>query len=164
MRVVKQSELFDFRNYYYRYDLYNMKEFTFAYFNLGEGQLSIGGIILNDGKHNWLYYAVAFCSPEDCFTKKVGREKIRSHMCMAVHNHKRGKLRIDERCVKCKPFDLLEYAAKDFLTRKTQYVPEWAKGKCLTCRNTYKQPYWKEENTEEINKEINKYYSSYLMV
>ena len=154
MKVVQADQDFNFRSSMSRRNLFHKKEFTFAYFNLGEGQLSVGGIVLSNGKETKLYYAVALCSPEDKFVKETGRVKIEQHLILTKYSHKRGVLDVSESNIETKSaFRVLKYAADYYLWREDTRLPQWAKGYELTFRNSYKEQ--KEEN--------NKYYASYLV-
>jgi len=127
-------ESFNFKDKRHRLAISLAKEFTFAYFNLGGGQLAIGGALLKEGDAYLLAYAVALCSPEDNFSKKIAREKISQHLLQKRYLRKRGLLHFADDAASCKPFELLEDAATHYLKRKDVQLPNWAKGCCLVGR------------------------------
>lgn len=108
---------FDFGNITYRADIINKA--CYAHFNVGQGQATIAGMIVNDV----LYYGVSFCSPEDNFSKKLGRRKAEEHFIYSAN--KRGVLRGDFKS--SHPSEVLEQALKHYLGSNRR-LPKWIRG------------------------------------
>jgi len=95
--------------------------FTYGHYRVGDATITVGGAVCE----NNLYYSVSICSPEDNFSKKIGRKNVRDNFILSKRSVKRGVLDVSD-IVDQPPAVLLRAAAVHYLG-KTRGLPRWTK-------------------------------------
>ena len=103
---------------------------TYGHFKVGPGFATIAGARLGDR----LYYGITFCSPEDNFSKKVGRAKSSWRLSCDPRGCFRGVLRLDGEIDKVQPAIVLKRAVEYYLSKETSRRPQWTKGATVEFR------------------------------
>jgi hypothetical protein len=121
---------FDFSNEIYRQILCQTKEFTYGHYSVNGGTITIGGTVVNKK----LYFAISMCSPEDNFSKKLGRNYVIENLIDPSNSKMRGvypryDLALDDAK---KPADVLKTALESHL------------------RNMRQRPHWMAKNVEVL--------------
>lgn len=111
----------DFSSEYARGTLAKSEALSFAHFNVGAGAATVAATLLNDK----LYYSVALCSPEDNFSREIGRNCARTHMAVDQHSRKRGVLK-GEAFSNLTPTSCMRLALERYL-EKMRRRPQWLK-------------------------------------
>lgn len=99
--------------------------FVYGHYQIGyrnSGFATIGGTRVG----NKLYYSVALCSPNDNFSKSVGRELVKFHMQQDESSRKRGILELDSNMIPEQPAVVLKHALEVHLN-KTRHLPGWTR-------------------------------------
>jgi hypothetical protein len=124
----------DFGNTDHRYNLVQNPEFVYGHYKIGidikwngspgtkSGYATVGGLRCGSK----LFYSVALCSPQDNFSKKVGRRLVVEHFLQDSSN-KRGVFNIIG-LEHEQPALLLKKALEYYLS-KTKHLPFWTRGK-----------------------------------
>lgn len=132
MREINWSDPdFDFGSYYDRSVLNRSRDFTFAHFRVGPGFSTIAGGRIG----NKLYYGVTFCSPEDNFSKKFGREHAVKNLMDQDYSHMRGVLYLEGPLENVQPAIILKRAVETHLRKMQWCRPQWSKGATVEFRN-----------------------------
>ena len=130
MRELDWPGQFDFGDAEHRYNLTNMSDFTYGHFQIGSGYATIGGGVI-DSK---LYYGISFCSPEDNFSKKTGRNYVVSHLESTTYGHLRGVFTLADYMKDAQPAIVLQNAVDRHLLKMRDRKPQWAKGMSVEFR------------------------------
>jgi hypothetical protein len=138
MREIKWSSEtvseFVFGNKESREALILQDNFTYGHFCIGSGFATIcGGRIGNN-----LYYGVSFCSPEDNFSKKSGRDKAVEHLIEVKHGNLRGVLNLADIADE-QPALILQEAVRNHLAKMRNRKPQWAKNSPIKFRGKTKK-------------------------
>jgi len=154
---------FDFGSWYHRDCLRENKECTFGHYKVGEGVITIVGVlmdgtILDDGFHPndpRLYYGISMCSPEDNFSKSAGRAGAKDNLVSAKTSVMRGVYGPREYVStddvrKDAPAVVLREAVKEHLN-KMRHRPSWiSKGAKVEFRS--KKRGQKKATTKNVEK------------
>jgi len=100
-----------------------LREFTYGHFKVGKGFATIGGVMIGDN----LYYGISFCSPEDNFSKKVGRKLAVYNLVEAKNSHNRGVITLDVDLSCLKPAEIFKEVVYSHLEHMNSHKPQWAK-------------------------------------
>ena len=111
----------DFSSEHDREVLSKSEALLFTHFNVGAGAATVAATLLNDK----LYYSVALCSPEDNFSREIGREHARMHMAVDQYSKKRGILK-SESFSNLTPASCMRLALERYL-EKMRRRPQWLK-------------------------------------
>jgi len=121
----KENSEFNFSMPEWRAEL--TRHFEFNHFNVLDFNYDVSGLITIGATlvDNILYYALAMCSPNDNFSRKVGRNFVLKHM-IGPDSTKRGLFKVKEEHLDDDVGELMQDAIQDWLDR-TQRVPTWIK-------------------------------------
>jgi hypothetical protein len=141
---------FDFGKSSCRLILTADEEFTFGHYCIDhvllrrQGNATIGGVRYGDR----LYYGVSLCSPEDNFSKKIGRTNVVNNLIDGENSSKRGVFSILSVDLHLQPALLLKWALEDFLG-KAKRLPPWTRGE-VSFRKTPRRRVIKKSSTSAI--------------
>ena len=120
MHEVKFTQEFNFSDKSHRFMLTKCKEFTYGHYTVGKGTVTVAGAMVCGN----LYFGVSMCSPEDNFSKRLGRCCAEANL---VNDHK-SKMRgvYDGLNGEEKPAEALREALEHHLD-SMRHRPHWIK-------------------------------------
>lgn len=121
---------FDFSNEDHRAVLTEHKDFTFGHYKVDGGDATVAGARIG----NYLFYGVSLCSPQDNFSKEVGRVYAADHLVAPEFSHKRGRMRISDSIINEPPAFILKLALERHVDKMRQR-PHWMRERVVTFRS-----------------------------
>lgn len=123
MRKINWTTTFNFGSYDDRAMLDTCQEFTYGHFKVGPGHATVAGGRID----NKLYYGITFCSPQDNFSKKIGRARACQNLREDEHSHMRGVLELEGNADDAQPAMVLKMAVEYHLQKMRNRRPQWSK-------------------------------------
>ena len=101
---------------------YQYKDFQPSIF----GYVTIGGVLYG----NKFYYGISICSPEDRFSKKIGRENVKSRMLCFRPNKNlscslAGEMVLSDDDLNDTPISILQIALYEYTANNKKDLPGW---------------------------------------
>lgn len=131
---LNENEVFDFGNKSHRKALWLFDEFTFGHYKVGDGVITIAGILMAHteiGCDTCLYYGISMCSPNDNFSKSFGRSNAIANLIGDKTSQMRGVFCTEpaSMLVSEPPATIFQAAVKDHLL-KIRRLPNWIPANC----------------------------------
>lgn len=130
-RAQRESETpnFNFGNMIHREAMIYDEHFTYGHYKVNTGTATVAGFRIGDK----LYFGISLCSPNDNFSKSMGRVLAEDNIIFSENSSKRGVMVLDGKTKELHPTELLKLALEHHLNRMS-HKPEWAKNHVVTFR------------------------------
>jgi hypothetical protein len=135
MREVEFKD-FDFGSEWMRTCITYTRDLTFGHYAVGNGFATVAGVLIG----NNVYYGISFCSPEDNFSKRTGREYAKKHFRENKYSHMRGVSPLKNGLANHPPVVVFRSVVLNHLAKMDpSHRPQWAKDAPIDFRGKAKR-------------------------